>query len=171
MKKLSLFSGVATLFFIQSIHSQTIGTFISVQPTAQTEKFVLPSTHRFQVLAQTGDALTGGGMLNENPDFTCYVPIANSSTQGYISLNHETAPGGVTIYRDMMTDAIVKVFQDPSVIKEHGAVLERMKIARQEAAFKLSTHAFGEWGVYQLLSGRTKQKLADTPEKMRFWKY
>ena len=113
MTKLSLFWGVATLFFIQSIHSQTIGTFISVQPTAQTEKFVLPSTHRFQVLAQTGDALTGGGMLNENPDFTCYVPIANSSTQGYISLNHETAPGGVTIF-DVNYNATTKLWQTTS---------------------------------------------------------
>jgi uncharacterized protein len=80
-----------------SLLSQTIGTFSSVTPTGQTQQFVIPSTHRFQKLMQSGDALTGGGVLKGAPDFTCYVPIAGSSTNGYISLNHEEAPGGATI--------------------------------------------------------------------------
>jgi uncharacterized protein len=80
-----------------TVLSQTIGTFSSVAPTAQTQQFVIPSTHRFQKLMQSGDALTLGGLLKGTPDFTCYVPIAGSSTNGYISLNHEEAPGGATI--------------------------------------------------------------------------
>ena len=33
----------------------------------------------------------------DNPDFSCYVPIAGSSTNGYVNINHETAPGGATV--------------------------------------------------------------------------
>jgi hypothetical protein len=47
------------LFAISCLTAQSIGTFTSVQPTAQTQGLVLPSTHRFQILAQTGDVLTG----------------------------------------------------------------------------------------------------------------
>ena len=81
-----------------SLSAQTIGTFSSVAPTAQTEQFVIPSTHRFQKIVQSGDTYTtGGGTLHEGFDFTCYVPISSSSTNGYVSLNHETSPGAVSI--------------------------------------------------------------------------
>lgn len=81
-----------------SLSAQTIGTFNSVTPTAQTQEFVLPSTHRFQKLVQEDDAYTtGGGTLKPSFDFTCYVPISGSSTNGYISLNHEYYPGAVSI--------------------------------------------------------------------------
>ena len=94
MKNLFL---ISFLLFLTPLMSQTIGTFSSVAPTAQTQQFVIPSTHRFQKLIQGGDPLTGGGVLKERPDFTCYVPIAGSSTNGYISLNHEDYPGGISI--------------------------------------------------------------------------
>jgi uncharacterized protein len=89
--------------------SQTIGTFNSVIPTAQTENLVLPLTHRFQKLMQTGDALTGGGVLKGTPDFTCYVPITGSSTNGYVSLNHEEGPGAVSIM-DVNYNAMTKLW-------------------------------------------------------------
>ena len=81
-----------------SLSAQTIGTFSSVAPTDQTQQFVIPSTHRFQKIVQSGDAYTtGGGTLREGFDFTCYVPISGSSTNGYVSLNHEYYPGAVSI--------------------------------------------------------------------------
>jgi uncharacterized protein len=93
-----------TLFFIlfyaplfSQIFSQTIGNFKSVNPTAQTQELILPSTHTFQKLIQAGDPLSNGGYLKGEPDFTAYVPINGSSTKGYISLNHELHPGGVSI--------------------------------------------------------------------------
>jgi secreted PhoX family phosphatase len=86
-----------TLFYTASF-SQTIGNFKSVTPTVQTQQLILPSTHTFQKLIQTGDPLSnGGGYLKDAPDFTAYVPINGSSTKGYISLNHELNPGGVSI--------------------------------------------------------------------------
>jgi uncharacterized protein len=103
------------LLIVSSLSAQTIGTFTSVQPTAQTQGLVLPSTHRFQIVAQTGDALTGGGSLMSNPDFTAYVPISGSSTNGYVALNHETAPGGVTIF-DVNYNASTKLWQTTSKI-------------------------------------------------------
>ena len=92
----NLFLGL--LLVTTSLSAQTIGTFSSVAPTAQTQEFVIPSTHRFQRIVQSGDAYTtGGGTLREGFDFTCYVPISGSSTNGYVSLNHEYYPGAVSI--------------------------------------------------------------------------
>ena len=77
----------------------TIGCFTSVQPTAQTTKLVLPSTHHFQMLSKQGNAYTvGGGSVPGGQDFTGYVPISGSSTNGYLHVNHENSPGGVSNY-------------------------------------------------------------------------
>jgi secreted PhoX family phosphatase len=78
-------------------YSQNIGDFTSITPTAQTQQFVIPSTHTFQKIIEVGDALTGGELLPDNPDFTGYVPVLNSSINGYLSINSETGPGGVTV--------------------------------------------------------------------------
>ncbi|MDC9724125.1 MAG: DUF839 domain-containing protein [Urechidicola sp.] len=100
IKKILLASTLS--LFIFQISAQSIGDFISVEPVAQTDQLVLPSTHSFQRISETGDALTAGGTLPATPDFTAYVPIAGSSTNGYISLNHESpvgaGPGAVTIF-------------------------------------------------------------------------
>ncbi|GAA4899234.1 hypothetical protein GCM10023311_25590 [Flaviramulus aquimarinus] len=90
---------------IQSYYSQNIADFTSVTPTTQTSGFVLPSSHDFQRIIKVGDVLTAGGNMLTKPDFTAYVPIAGSSTNGYLSVNSEDAPvavggtggGGVTI--------------------------------------------------------------------------
>ncbi len=77
--------------------SQTIGTFSSVTPTAQTQGLVLPSTHTFQRIIKTGDALDDATTLGPNLDFTGYVPIGGSSLSGYLSINSEADPGQVGI--------------------------------------------------------------------------
>ncbi|HVG42030.1 MAG TPA: alkaline phosphatase PhoX [Chitinophagaceae bacterium] len=78
--------------FFSFTQSQTIGTFNSVQPTAQTQNLVLPATHTFQRIIRSGDALSSGGTLGGSLDFTGYVPINGSSTNGYLSISSETAP-------------------------------------------------------------------------------
>jgi uncharacterized protein len=91
---------LCVLFQILNFSSaaQTIGTFTSVQPSAQSQLFVLPTTHTFQRIIKTGDAITGGtGTLPANNDFTAFVPISGSSTNGYLSINHENTPGAITI--------------------------------------------------------------------------
>ena len=74
-----------------------IGDFISVTPASQSTQFVFPDGFRFQEIISSGDALTEGGNISGNHDFTGYVPIANSSSNGYLSINKEGTPGGVTI--------------------------------------------------------------------------
>ena len=68
-----------------------ISRFTSVEPTTQPQDLRLPSTHTFQMLAQGGDPYTNAaaGNMLEAFDFTGYAPIAGSSTNGYLSINHE----------------------------------------------------------------------------------
>ncbi|WP_194766867.1 alkaline phosphatase PhoX [Tamlana sp. I1] len=76
----------------------TIGCFTSIEPTGQTSKMIIPSNHRFQLIVKQGDAYTSGnGAVGGNNDFTGYTPINGSSKLGYVSINHETTPGGVTV--------------------------------------------------------------------------
>jgi len=74
-----------------------IGDFVSVEPLFQSPEFVIPSTHVFQKIIEEGDSLIFGGMLPRNNDFTGYVPIVGSSENGYLSINSEMWPGGVSI--------------------------------------------------------------------------
>lgn len=85
------------LFISQICTSQSIGDFVSVAPAQQTDQFVFPSTHKFQKIIEVGDVLTQGGFMLVKPDFTGYVPIMNSSINGYLSINSENTPGGVTV--------------------------------------------------------------------------
>jgi secreted PhoX family phosphatase len=85
------------LFSSKDLLSQTIGTFSSVTPTVQTQNLVLPGTHTFQRIIKSGDALSLGGTLGANTDFTGYVPIIGSSTNGYLSISNETTPAGCAI--------------------------------------------------------------------------
>jgi secreted PhoX family phosphatase len=94
---------VFTLFAFSSFiciplcRAQSIGTFNSVEPTAQTQNLVIPSTHTFQRIIRSGSPLSSGGTLGSNLDFTGYVPIAGSSTNGYLSISSETAPAECAI--------------------------------------------------------------------------
>ena len=75
-----------------------IACFTSIAPTFQTDTFIIPASHRFQVLAQSGDAYPNGGVFSSNFDFTCFVPLNGSSTEGTITLNHENYGfGGMSI--------------------------------------------------------------------------
>jgi len=76
---------------------QKINDFISVKPLGQSSDFVIPSTHTFQKLIEEGDPLTQSGVLPGNNDFTGFVPIDGSSENGYLSINSELTPGGVSI--------------------------------------------------------------------------
>lgn len=75
----------------------TIGEFTSIEPQAQGTDFIIPSTHIFQKIVEAGDTLADGNMLMEKNDFTGYVPINGSSTNGYLSINSELVPGGVSV--------------------------------------------------------------------------
>ena len=77
-----------------------IGCFTSVQPMAQTQIMRLPeASHGFQRIAKTGDALTFGGTMGGSNDFTGFSPKnLTSSTEGALGVNHETNPGGVSVF-------------------------------------------------------------------------
>lgn len=75
-----------------------ISCFTSIVPTTQTSKLIIPAEHRFQMILKEGDAYTeGGGLVGGLNDFTGYVAKNASSVDGYLSVNHETNPGGVTM--------------------------------------------------------------------------
>ncbi len=74
-----------------------ISCFTSVTPIEQYDTICIPSTHKFQAILKTGDAYSKGGTVPSNFDFTGYSPISGSSKKGYVALNHEKNPGGVSI--------------------------------------------------------------------------
>lgn len=76
-----------------------IGSFISVQPTGQTSTMVIPDkTHNFQLLAKSGlTTYADGSVMPIGNDFTAYVGRNGSSKEGYLSINHENTPGGVSL--------------------------------------------------------------------------
>lgn len=75
-----------------------ISCFTSIVPTAQTNKLIIPTEHKYQLILKEGDSYTeGGGLVGGQNDFTGYVAKNSSSTNGYLSVNHETNPGGVTM--------------------------------------------------------------------------
>lgn len=82
-------------FFLNA--QQEIGDFVSVEPLAQNTNFIIPSSHVFQKIIEESDPLTFGGVLPSNSDFAGYVPISGSSSLGYLSINSEAIPGGVSI--------------------------------------------------------------------------
>lgn len=86
------------VFLSQTIlQGQHISEFISLEGGTQSTDLILPSTHSFQYIIETGDAYNGGGTLPAKFDFTGYVPISGSSQNGYLSVSHELTPGGLSI--------------------------------------------------------------------------
>lgn len=94
----------ATLF------AQTIGTFNSIHPTAQTQNLVLPPSHTFQRIIKTGDALSLGGELGGFLDFTGYVPISGSSTNGYLSISSEILNAAECAILNISFDPVPKIW-------------------------------------------------------------
>jgi secreted PhoX family phosphatase len=78
-----------------------IGSFTSVQPNGQSQSIIYPTeTHVIQQLAKSGlSTYTDGstGTMPGNNDFTAFIPVEGSSKKGYLTINHETSPGGVSI--------------------------------------------------------------------------
>ncbi len=72
--------------------------FTSVPPSAQSNTMIIPSSHRFQMLWKQGQAYSkGGGNAPGNHDFTGFVSTGGSSELGHLAINHETAPGAVSL--------------------------------------------------------------------------
>ncbi|WP_312301517.1 alkaline phosphatase PhoX [Chryseobacterium sp.] len=104
-----------------------ISCFTSIVPTAQTDKLIIPAEHKYQLILKEGDSYTeGGGLVGGQNDFTGYVAKAGSSTNGYLSVNHETNPGGVTMaeinYNGAtklweLTKSRAVSFSDPSLVQ------------------------------------------------------
>ncbi|KIC63085.1 alkaline phosphatase PhoX [Chryseobacterium taiwanense] len=88
-----------------------ISCFTSIVPTAQTNKLIIPTEHNYQLILKEGDNYTeGGGLVGGQNDFTAYVPKNGSATNGYLSVNHETNPGGVTM-AEINYNASTKLWQ------------------------------------------------------------
>lgn len=88
-----------------------ISCFTSIVPTAQTNKLIIPTEHNYQLILKEGDNYTeGGGLVGGQNDFTGYVPKNGSATNGYLSVNHETNPGGVTM-AEINYNASTKLWQ------------------------------------------------------------
>lgn len=88
-----------------------ISCFTSIFPTAQTNKLIIPAEHKYQLILKEGDNYTeGGGLVGGQNDFTAYVAKTGSSTNGYLSVNHETNPGGVTM-AEINYNASTKLWQ------------------------------------------------------------
>ena len=106
------------LTFFTAVHTQNIADFTSITPVAQTDEFVIASSHVFQKIAEVGDPLTQGGTFKPKPDFTAYVPIANSSTNGYLSINSEgsalTDGGGGVMVFDINFNATTQLWDTTS---------------------------------------------------------
>ncbi len=125
------------LFFLYnlSIFAQEttphIADFISVAPTEQQPYFVIPESHRFQVIIQSGtDYMTGGGQMDIKNDFTGYVPIDGSSEKGYLSINHERSPLGSISILDIHydTSSLLWVVDDSQAVPIDSAHLVRTAV-------------------------------------------
>jgi len=82
---------------VLSTSAQTIATFNSIQPATQTQNLVLPTTHTFQRIIRSGNTLSSGETVGINLDFTGYVPISGSSSNGYLSISSERVYAGAAI--------------------------------------------------------------------------
>ncbi len=89
--------------------AQKIGDFTSIADGARTQQLQLPTTHTFQVLLTTGSVLSDGSVLGAFPDFTGYAAKNGSSESGYLCVNSEAVPGGVTVL-DIDFDATSKLW-------------------------------------------------------------
>lgn len=117
MKKFTsyLFLLIATHLIYSKAFSQNIADFVSVNPTAQTTNFIFPSsTHRFQKIIEHSDVIPSSTM-RDNFDFTGFVPIAGSSTNGYLSINHELTPVGGVTAMNVSFNAATKIWQKSTV--------------------------------------------------------
>ncbi|SOE20178.1 hypothetical protein SAMN06298216_0675 [Spirosomataceae bacterium TFI 002] len=83
------------------------GNFISLSPSNQDLDLHIPLNFTFQTIAVVGDSMSDGNVFRPRFDFTGYVPMNGSSEKGYLSINHESVPGGVSMM-DLEFDTINK---------------------------------------------------------------
>ncbi|MCC9138534.1 alkaline phosphatase PhoX [Pontibacter silvestris] len=99
---------------------KTIGSFTSVKPIGQSGTITYPAeTHEIQMLAKSGVTsynVGGTGTIPGNNDFTAFIPIKGSSKKGYLSVNHENNPGGVSVL-DMRLDESTNLWEVKAVKK------------------------------------------------------
>lgn len=88
---------------------QSIGDFVSLGPLPESTEYRIPESHVFQKIIAAGDPLSEGGLLPNRNDFTAYVAINGSSENGYLSINSERNPGGVSIL-DINFDITSKIW-------------------------------------------------------------
>lgn len=90
------------------LNSQHISDFVSLADLGQDKNFNIPSTHDFQYLIQHEDPLTSGGTMPDVLDFAGFVPDQQNNKSGYLCINSESAPGGITILDIEFDDRIGK---------------------------------------------------------------
>ncbi|MEY3982806.1 MAG: hypothetical protein RL160_363, partial [Bacteroidota bacterium] len=82
----------------QSANDNYISCFRSILPIDHVDSMTIPASHNFQSIFGQGDAYSvGGGVARGSNDFTGFIPKKGSSTEGWLSINHETSPGGVSM--------------------------------------------------------------------------
>lgn len=86
----------------------SIGCFESVIPQAQAPYLIIPASHRFQVLRQSGDALNSSKQYPENPDFTGYFEAQEQAMPSLLCVNHEGYPSGnISISALQLNDSLL----------------------------------------------------------------
>ncbi len=86
-----------------------ISCYTSLLPSAQNPELLIPETHNFQVLLKQGDAYMNQNVRNTAPgnnDFTGYVARNGSSVDGFLGVNHENTPGGVSLLDIRYIDSV-----------------------------------------------------------------
>lgn len=92
-----------------------IGCFVSIDAIGQTPYLTIPESHAQQVIFQQGEQYDNyNGTVPGNHDFTGYVAINGSSTEGYVDVNHENTPGGVSVL-DVHYDAANRLWVTDSI--------------------------------------------------------
>ena len=92
-------NAISTNYGCTGANDNHISCFTSVVPRAQNDTVEIPfATHAMQYIFNKGMTYTdGNGVVPGTFDFTGYVPINGSSKLGYLSVNHENTPGGVSM--------------------------------------------------------------------------
>ena len=116
-----------------------LGCFVSVKPQGQQERLLLPRSHRFQLLLQTGQTYTNGGQIPEDPHFAGFQALPGSPQHGKLWLTHEVQPGQLSV-ADLHYDA-----QDRLWVIDQSAPLN-MDWQEMGAIGALAGATFTPWG-------------------------
>lgn len=133
------------------VYCYNIGCFTSVLPSAQTPLLVLPSSHTFQVIAKQGQPYATTGSFPTNFDFTGYVPITGSSTNGKLTINHENTPAGGVSVSDVAFNSTSKLWS-----RTNSTGVDFSQIVRTE---RNCSGAITPWGT--VLSGEETRNTGD----------